>query len=69
MRQLARFAISVRADDFVLHLEDDGGERMDFAASPEQLDAVIDALDEMLSESEEEIFGVQEDGEGPARPS
>jgi hypothetical protein len=62
MRQLARFAISVRADDFVLHLEDDAGERMDFAASPEQLDAVIDALDEMLSENEEEIFGVESDG-------
>lgn len=58
MRQLARFAISVRADDFVLHLEDEAGERMEFAASPEQLDAVIDALDEMLSENEEQAFGL-----------
>jgi hypothetical protein len=64
MRQLARFAISVRADDFVLHLEDDAGETMDFAASPEQLDAVIDALDEMLTDNEEEFFGVQDGGEG-----
>jgi len=67
MRQLARFAISVRADDFVLHLEDDAGERMDFAASPEQLDAVIDVLDELLAENEEEFFGV--DGREPKRPS
>lgn len=65
MRQLARFAISVRADDFVLHLEDDAGERMDFAASPEQLDAVIDALDEMLSDNEEEFFGVDGERSGP----
>lgn len=65
MKQLARFAISVRADDFVLHLEDEAGEKMDFAASPEQLDAVIDALDEMLSENEEEFFGVEE-GARPA---
>lgn len=65
MRQLARFAISVRADDFVLHLEDDAGERMDFAASPEQLDAVIDALDELLSENEEEFFGLDGDRGGP----
>ena len=65
MKQLARFAISVRSDDFVLHLEDETGEKMEFAASPEQLDAVIDALDEMLSENEEEIFGVEEG----ARPS
>lgn len=69
MRQLARFAISVRADDFVLHLEDDAGEKMDFAASPEQLDAVIDALDEMLSESEEEFFGVAANGAALQRPS
>lgn len=63
MRQLAKFSISVRAEDFVLHLEDDAGEMLEFAASPEQLDAVIDALDELLSEEEEEIFEV---GEGPS---
>lgn len=60
MRQLAKFSISVRAEDFVLHLEDDAGETLEFAASPEQLDAVIDALDELLSEEEEEIFEVEE---------
>lgn len=69
MRQLARFAISVRAEDFVLHLEDSAGEKMDFAASPDQLDAVIDALDEMLSENEEEFFGVQDHGAGLQRPA
>jgi hypothetical protein len=61
MRQLARFSISVREDDFVLHLEDETGEAFDFAASPEQLDGVIDALDELLFESEEELFGGEED--------
>ena len=60
MRQLARFAISMRDEDFVLHLEDDAGEKVDFAASPEQLDAVIDALDDMLSDNEEAFFGVQD---------
>jgi hypothetical protein len=69
MRQLARFAISVRADDFVLHLEDEAGEKMDFAASPDQLDAVIDALDELLSENEEEFFGVRDAAAGMPRPS
>lgn len=65
MKQLAKFAISVRAEDFVLHLEDDAGEKMDFAASPEQLDAVIDALDELLAEAEEDIFEVDdEDDDG-----
>lgn len=67
MRQLKRFSISVRAEDFVLHLEDDAGEKMDFAATPDQLDAVIDALDAMLSEHEEEYFGVQDLGGGLQR--
>ena len=62
MRQLAKFSISVREEDFVLHLEDDAGEAMDFAASPEQLDAVIDALDDLLSENEEDLFEVENDG-------
>jgi len=60
MRQLAKFSISVREEDFVLHLEDDAGAAVDFAASPEQLDAVIDALDELLSENEEDLFEVEE---------
>ena len=53
MRQLAKFSISVREEDFVLHLVDDAGEAADFACAPEQLDNVIDALDELLSENEE----------------
>lgn len=63
MRQLAKFSISVREEDFVLHLEDDAGEAVDYAASPEQLDAVIDAFDELLSESEDDIF--ETDDEAP----
>jgi hypothetical protein len=63
MRQLANFTISVREQDFVLRLEDEAGEATDFAASPEQLDAVIDALDELLSEDDEEF---EVDDEGPA---
>jgi hypothetical protein len=68
MRQLAKFSISVREQDFVLHLEDDTGAAHDFAASPEQLDAVIDALDELLSENEEELFAYEEEGETYQKP-
>jgi hypothetical protein len=59
MKQLARFEITVREEDFVLRLEDDAGEAVEFATSPEQLDLVIDALDELLSENEEELFEVE----------
>ena len=68
MKQLARFAISPRDDDFLIHLEDEAGEGMDFSASPEQLDAVIDALDQMLAANEEEFFGVQDSGYPLQRP-
>jgi hypothetical protein len=68
MRQLAKFSIEVREDDFVLHLEDDAGQAVDFAASPEQLDAVIDALDDLLSENEEDLFEVDDDGDVYQKP-
>lgn len=68
MRQLAKFSISVRETDFVLHLEDEAGEAVDFAASPEQLDTVIDALDELLSENEEDLFEVEDDGPTYQKP-
>ena len=68
MRQLAKFSISVREDDFVLHLEDDVGGAVDYAASPEQLDAVIDALDELLSENEEELFEIDDENPTYQKP-
>jgi hypothetical protein len=68
MRQLAKFSISVREEDFVLHLEDDAGQAVDYAASPEQLDAVIDALDELLSENEEDLFEVEDDSPTYQKP-
>ena len=68
MRQIARFAISVRDEDFVIHLEDEAGEKTDFSASPDQLDAIIGALDEMLADNEEEFFGIQANGPVLQRP-
>ena len=54
MRKLTKFSISVREEDFVLHLEADGVETLEFATAPEQLDAIIDALDDLLSEADED---------------
>jgi hypothetical protein len=68
MRQLAKFSISAREQDFVLRLEDDTGQAMAFVASPEQLDAVIDALDDLLSEDDEDLFEIGDD-EAPDRPT
>jgi hypothetical protein len=68
MRNLAKFSISVRDEDFVLHLQDDAGESMDFSASPDQLDAIIDALDQLLSDDEEDIFGLDDDAPTYQKP-
>ncbi|MET0273988.1 MAG: hypothetical protein ABW360_13460 [Phenylobacterium sp.] len=62
MKQLARFTITVREEDFVLTLVDDTGESVDYATSADQLDLVIDALDELLSEEDD----LDEDGEAAA---
>jgi len=68
MRNLAKFSISVRDEDFVLHLQDDAGESMNFSASPDQLDAIIDALDQLLSDDEEDIFGLDDDAPTYQKP-
>ena len=68
MRNLAKFSISVRDEDFVLHLQDDAGESVDFSASPDQLDAIIDALDQLLSDDEEDIFGLDDDAPTYQKP-
>lgn len=62
MRKLTNFTITVREEDFVLHLEADGIETLEFATPPEQLDAIIDALDEILSEAEEAEEDDETDG-------
>ena len=37
MQQLAKFAIEVREEDFVLTLEDEAGKATQYSATPEQL--------------------------------
>ena len=50
MKQLAKFAIEVRPNDFVLRLTDDDGQVAEFASSAEQLDEVIDAFNDLMEE-------------------
>jgi hypothetical protein len=59
MRQLSGFDISARETDFLLRFEDEAGEAIEFACSPEQLDLMIDALDDLLSD-DDDAFEVEE---------
>ena len=54
MKQLAKFEIEVRTNDFVLRLTDDDGDVAEFASSAEQLDEVIGAFNDLMDEVEDE---------------
>ncbi len=54
-RTLARFTASPAGDGgFTLHIEDDGGETLELAATRDQLDVIADALDDLLADTEED---------------
>ena len=54
MKQLAKFAIEVRTNDFVLRLTDDDGDVVEFASSAEQLDQMIGAFNDLMAEAGDE---------------
>jgi uncharacterized protein YegP (UPF0339 family) len=66
-RTLAQFTITPDSDgDYTLHLEDDEGETIEFTASYEQLDLVMEAIDEVLEGDEEDDLAADEDDEQDA---
>lgn len=59
MKQLTGFGIRIGEDDqFVIRIDDNEGGSQELSASAEQVDAIIEALDDLLSEFEEEVFEV-----------
>ena len=68
MKQLAKFTITVREEDFVLSLVDDNGETTEYAAAPGVLDEIIDALDELLSEEDDDLVALEGDGDSYQKP-
>ncbi|RYY37290.1 MAG: hypothetical protein EOP59_13935 [Sphingomonadales bacterium] len=61
-RTLSQFTITPDGNgDYVLSLEDDDGETLDFTASYEQLDLVVEAIEEVLDNDEEEALGADAD--------
>jgi hypothetical protein len=57
---LAMFTIDRNDDGFLIHIEDEEGETLDLTTTYEQLDLIAEAIDEQLSEDEEDI---EADGE------
>ena len=63
-RALARFTIEPAGEGYTLHIEDEEGETMEFAATVEQLDLIAEAIDEHLSgdfDDVDEVDGVADD--------
>jgi hypothetical protein len=52
VQNLSQFILSETPDGFLLEIEGDGGSSMVVAVTPEQIDAIIDALDNLLAEDE-----------------
>jgi len=52
VQSLSQFILSETPDGYLLEIEGDGGASMAVTATPAQIDAIIDALDDLLSEDE-----------------
>lgn len=59
-QKLKRFHIDQDEDGFVLRFEDDGGGSYEVAATHDQIDLILDALDDAL-DADEESESVEED--------
>lgn len=61
-RTLAQFSITPDSDgDYTLHLEDDDGETLEFTASFEQLDLIVEAIEEVIEGEEEDALAGDDD--------
>jgi hypothetical protein len=58
---LGQFSITQEADGYILHMEDDDGETVEYKTSFEQLDLVAEAIEEQLDADEEDALGIDED--------
>ena len=66
-RTLSQFTITPDGNgDYVLSLEDDDGETIDFTASFDQLDLITEAIEDVLDEDEEDMLAADDDEEEPA---
>ena len=52
VQSLSQFTLSETPDGYLLEIEGDGGAAIAVTATPAQIDAIIDALDDLLSEDE-----------------
>ena len=64
VQALSQFTLSETPDGYLIEIEGDEGAAMAVTATPEQIDAIIDALDDLLSEDEAAADEVEHEDEG-----
>lgn len=62
-KTLGGFSITAEADGYVLHMEDEDGETVEYAATLEQLDEITMAIEEQLELDEDDTLDLDEDEE------
>ena len=60
-KKLARFQVDGSGKEFTLHIEDDGGNTLELAASRDQLDVIADSLDDILLQDDSADEVVEKD--------
>jgi hypothetical protein len=58
---LGHFSITQEADGYLLHLEDEEGDTVEYGATFEQLDLIAEAIEEQLDADEEDALGVDDE--------
>jgi hypothetical protein len=60
---LSSFSVTAEADGYVLHMEDDDGDTVEYSATLEQLDEITTAIEETLEMDDEDELAMDDDGE------
>lgn len=59
-KTLTNFTITESGEDYLLHIEDDAGETIEFTATYDQLDLLVETIDAHLDEDAEEMDEVDD---------
>ena len=51
-KTLTQFRVEGSGDAYQIHIEDDAGETIEFTATRDQLDVIVDSLDSLLDEDD-----------------
>ena len=57
-QRLTSFTISSEADGYIMHIEGEGGAKLDLSATYDQLDVIAETIDRQLDTDEEEALEV-----------